>query len=235
MTSYQNIEAFDATNSSNQSSLLWKYIINQYHEKDIISFKLLDLYKAFPLLTEARVQILCQELESQGFLILSSGRSRIITYEITESHRTPKAVNPKPVELVDVEVPDTHKAIKSRSLSNISTIKPKKMKAIVEKDDGDDHKGSLKTPSSKAKEDTSPSSIVFVNQATTSPPASIMDKICALIQSSCPNPASDIVHMSTIRAKCIELAITEELMKECLRALMDENKIMIDNEDIYIF
>jgi hypothetical protein len=242
MTTSMIDDSSDNENSPNYSSSshpVWEVVIKGYHENDTTSFKLYDLYKALPTVTEARVQKLCQELENAGKLTLSSGRSRIITYDIVPEHLPAKkssvATSVSKPRLVDVEVvAAVKKALKPRSEPDISSSADAKVKKVKPLGNAGESSSSFKTPSAKAKEDTSPSSIVFVNNATASPAESFMDKVSALIVSLSQNHSLDTVKMSELRSKCLEQAISEGMMMECLQALDHKNKIMLDTEEIFI-
>lgn len=54
------------------------------------------------------------------------------------------------------------------------------------------------------------------------------------IRSDAPNPDTDLAYASRILPRCIDKGIKEDQFHQCLDMLMEENKIYVDNDEIFI-
>lgn len=259
------MESTDGLDPSNENSVIFSHITSSYTQSrgQTTSFKLIDLYKAFPLKTEQRIQTTCSRLVDDNKLILSSGRSRVIVYEIHPSILASLPVTSKPAITIASQKNDSAPAKKKLSHPLKSNVE-KRMKhdssdssedAMESSEDIDravsvtktktpksnrmdihEAKSSFKTPASKPFidrfRDDSPTGVQFVNKVTASPPEPIMAQVIHFIR--CANTGDDLTYVSAILPKCLENGIKEEEYRECLKALMDENKIFVNADEIYI-
>lgn len=205
-----------------RKEVVWSWIVNRYHQSGENTVRWEDLFESMSTMTGPRIQSICSELIVEGKL-LEPSRARVTSYVINEAQIPRQQIVP------------------AKELKEVKDIpsKPAPQKKVEEKRkplmDISSNTNAPKIPKVSNQMSfnlRSPARLIPIQALQAGPEGlqKVMDAISSLVA----NTSYDFTHVSTIRSTCQERGMPIEEINKCLSHLEETNKIMINDDEIFV-